>query len=226
MSEKQQGQRSWHQDYLSSQFEQSRSDVARYAAWIEERYGRPVLHRTQSYYSEHPLFSVFAGAFILLSLPPTATFIGFCLIILTVLLLSALCSVIVVFTTIAFVLGSILLLVVLTNLLLSIFITFSLVAVYFSFKVALAGYTDGLRGARQQIVEFYHAFFSRVHAVANHSPKHDTTSAVRAATVDQSLEDSRSSSPDSTVIVNNSETNGGEPNAEKRSSEMKLEEQY
>ncbi|KAJ3840702.1 hypothetical protein F5878DRAFT_723526 [Lentinula raphanica] len=121
---------------------------------------------------------------------------------------------------------SILLLVVLTNLLLSIFITFSLVAVYFSFKVALAGYTDGLRGARQQIVEFYHAFFSRVHAVANHSPKHDTTSAVRAATVDQSLEDSRSSSPDSTVIVNNSETNGGEPNAEKRSSEMKLEEQY
>ncbi|KAJ3736555.1 hypothetical protein DFJ43DRAFT_1036359 [Lentinula guzmanii] len=226
MSAKQPTQKASPHQYLSSQFEQSRTDVTKYAAWFEQKYARPALQKMQSYYREHPLVSIFAAVFMLLSLLPIATYIGLCLIILISLLVSALCAVVVVFTTIALALGSILLLVVLTNLLLSIFVTFFLVAAYFSFKIASACYQDGFNAARLQFIEFYDAFFSRVQTTVDQKSSQHSTSASGEAIIHEAHEGSRSSSPDSTVIVNSSGTNDGTPNVENPSTAMKFEEEY
>ncbi|KAJ4478344.1 hypothetical protein J3R30DRAFT_3480621 [Lentinula aciculospora] len=209
------------QDRLSSHFEQSRADVNEYATWIEQQYARPAFQKMQWYYQRQPLLSAFATVFILLGLPPVVIYIGLCLFALTLLLLSALCVVAVVSATIALALGSILLVVLLTNLLLSIFITLSLGAAYLSYKIIIAGYTGGISGARLQLLEFYTAFFSRVQK----TNRKFTSPAAGEGKPEGTIDESPSSSPNSTVIVDvdNSESLA---NIEDRSAEMNLEEQY
>ncbi|KAJ3813897.1 hypothetical protein F5876DRAFT_62762 [Lentinula aff. lateritia] len=185
-------------DYLASHFEQSRADIAKYAGWIEQKYARPALQKVQSSYQS-----------------------GLCLFTLTLLLLFGLCVVVLVSITIALALGFILSLILFTNVLLSIFTTFFIVVAYHSYKIVFAGYTDGIGSARLQILESFHALFSRVQTMMNQNPPKNTAPAAGEGNVDVS----RSISPNSTVI-DNSETKSAVPNIEGYSTEMKLEEEY
>lgn len=93
-------------------------------------------------------------------------------------------------------------LILLVNLILSIFITFSLASTYILCKIVLAGYTDGITGARLQIISFYHVFLSGFHAESYGLGKSSADSRLSDdAGTSEHFEGSEASSPDSTVII-------------------------
>ncbi|GAV99027.1 hypothetical protein LENED_000455 [Lentinula edodes] len=157
----------------------------------------PYAHHYLEIPAVDPIMQVFAAVFILLSLLPVAIYIGLCLFTLTLLLLLGLCVVVLVSIPIALALGFILSLILLTNLLLSIFVTFFLVVAYLSYKIVFAGYTDGIGSARLQILEPFHALFSRVQTMMIQNPPKNTAPAAGEGNVDIS----RSTSLDSTRSI-------------------------
>ncbi|KAF9076874.1 hypothetical protein BDP27DRAFT_705111 [Rhodocollybia butyracea] len=94
------------QDELSSQFYRSRADVTQFMEWIDQQYTRPALKKTQLSFQKHPVPSVFAAVFTILSIAPVSIYIGLCVFSLALLLLSALSVVILVFFAVASLLGT------------------------------------------------------------------------------------------------------------------------
>ncbi|KAJ3921870.1 hypothetical protein F5877DRAFT_64587 [Lentinula edodes] len=88
-------------------------------------------------------------------------------------------------------------------------------------SIIFAGYTDGFDSARLQILESFHALFSRVQTMMNQKPPKNNVPAAGEGNVDIS----RSTSPNSTV-TDNPEANSAVPNIEDYSTEMKLEKEY
>ncbi|KAH7876904.1 uncharacterized protein C8R40DRAFT_1168831 [Lentinula edodes] len=197
------------QDYLSSHFEQSRADVVEYAGWIEQKYARPALQKVQSSYQRHPFLSVFAAVFILLSLLPVAIYMQVTLRSLSVhpdstsAVGSVRCGSCVHYNCVGVRLYP------LIN------------SLNQSLAIVFAGYTDGFDSARLQILESFHALFSRVQTMMNQKPPKNNAPAAGEGNVDIS----RSTSPNSTV-TDNPEANSAVPNIEDYSTEMKLEKEY
>ncbi|KAF5390567.1 hypothetical protein D9757_002609 [Collybiopsis confluens] len=193
---------SFWEDYLSSNLQQSQSKVTGFTRWIEQNFARPALEHGLALYEAHPFLSAFAAVFALLSVLPVSIFLGVCLSVLAFLVVSALSAVFILFVVTMLAFGCILLLVLLVNAFVSVFIVFSLASTYVSYKVAFSFYNGGLGGARTQIIELYKTIASIPHERSS-----DKSSNPKAEDDEKQehSDASETSSPDSTVIIDNTE---------------------
>ncbi|KAG6906003.1 hypothetical protein DXG01_016355 [Tephrocybe rancida] len=117
-------------DDIYSYFNKSVSAVQMHADHFEQEYARPALRASQAFFDQRPIAATFVAVFVLLSAVPVLTFLGLALFAVTLFVIIALTSTVILSSMVVFSLLSLLILTLLITLASAAFLTLSGISIY------------------------------------------------------------------------------------------------